>query len=112
MKERTIIILNMIILLLFSGCGYMTGKIPIVGLDQNGKVIEKMIPKRGYRGEVGKALSLTSIQTIKSLDSYVTKNNSWELNEIRVGIGLGLDLGFDPIGIGIETSFNLFFRKK
>ena len=76
-----------------TGCkGEDSAGVPVVGLDDNGKLISKFVNAKALEGELAKSLSMVEESTLAAL-AQKPQATGWNLKAIVVGVGVNIEVG-------------------
>ena len=88
------------------------GELPVVGLDDNGKPIETMIPQRKYVAQLSESMERMQQSVLPAVDSETARQLSG-LRTARLGLGLKGEVGIgDYFKLGGNIGFRLGFTNK
>lgn len=105
MKRFHVLVLSPLALVV-SGC---LGQIPVVGLDEEGKVIETMVKKNDYVSRLKASVTDLQDSVIPVLDSEEARGIS-SLRQTQFGLGLSGEVGIgDHFNLGGNIGFRLVF---
>lgn len=103
--------LGMLTPLLFGATGCL-GTLPVVGLDEDGKVIEHMIKKREYVNRLTSSVTDLQDSVIPALDGEEARSIN-ALRQAQLGLGLQGTVGIgDYFNLGGNIGFRLVFTNQ
>lgn len=105
MKVTLFILLS----LLISSC--IGPKIPLIGIDNDGKVLTQMVNTYSFSDSASQMLTDVQKDTLTILDQQEQKPG-WELNHFQVGLLISMSVGPAVWKVGATPGFRLVFQKK
>lgn len=101
-----------ILIPLFFGISGCLGTLPVVGLDENGKVIEEMIKKRDYVNRLSSSVTDLQESVLPTLDGEEARSVN-ALRQAALGLGLQGTVGIgDYFSLGGNIGFRLVFANQ
>lgn len=105
MKIRWIVLMSS---LAMSAVGCNGPSIPVLGIDENGALIEKNIPSGEYSKQLGKVLFSVQDSTLPILEQK-NAHFGWQLRTVVVGLGISGEGGIGPIKFGGVSRLKIAF---
>ena len=98
-------------ILILSKASFGADSFPLIGVDREGRSIEKQMKKKDWNRKMEKAITAISNSTLYSLERFQDKRKL-QFNRVDVGAYIKMSLGLGSVIKGsAEPYFKLFFKK-
>jgi len=112
MSRRSISVSSMAAVVVFGFCGCAQEGIPILGLDDNGRYIERYASDGELRNELMGVSTQVASSTFKALQS-ATQDQSGTLRTVVVGLGFNFSGGLgDFVTLGVSPRVRFIFSNQ
>lgn len=86
---------------------------PVLGVGEDGEVIEEWVPESEYRERFGESLRVVAASSEAGLNTAGSNSRFWPLRTIVIGIGGAIEAGVGPIWkIKVSPRFKLAFTNE
>lgn len=85
-------------------------EVPVIGVDEEGKVIENFVPEMMFKERLTSAIQAVQDSTAKAIKKQNLIPSKWMLRTIVVGLGVNMEIKAGPIiRLGALPRFRVAF---